>query len=92
MRRPPHTYYDRAGVLRHRRGRGRKVRSDRGVPRAHPHGCAHCAMVDAWRAQAEAERAWQGGWRNETFTPSRSFGEWLHIYYRDQRLTAALAA
>lgn len=81
-------YRDRHGVLRHR-GTRRRVRSDYGTTRPHPHSCAHCAMVAAWWAQTEAERAWSGGWRNETFRPSQTFGEWLGQYYRHQRLAAA---
>ena len=75
-------YRDRHGTLR-RHGTHRRVRADYRMPRAHPHGCAHCAMVTAWREQAEAERDWCGGWRNETFHPAVTFGRWLVIYYRE---------
>jgi hypothetical protein len=77
-------YRDRDGVLRHA-GTRRRVRSDYGTVRPHRHGCAHCAMVVAWWVQTEAEHARCGGWRNETFRPSVSFGRWLTTYYREQR-------
>ena len=84
-------YRDRAGVLRHR-GTRRKVRSDYGTTRPHPRGCAHCAMVATWWEITEAERAWKGGWRNEQFRPTVSFGQWLATFYAHQRAAAAPAA
>lgn len=84
----PRHYLDRDNVLRHR-GTGRKVRSDYGTTRAHPHSCAHCAMVAAWWVQTEAERARCGGWRNERFKPTVDFGQWLATYYREAAAAAA---
>ena len=85
---PRPRYRDRHGVLR-RRVTNRRVRRDYRLPRAHPAGCAHCAMVAAWRDQVAAERERAGGWRNETFRPATPFGEWLRIYYREQRAREA---
>lgn len=81
-------YIDADGVLRHR-GAGRKVRSDYRTAKPHPHGCAHCVMVAAYRAEVERQREEAGGWRNEDFRPSFTFGDWLVMYYRERRFVCA---
>jgi hypothetical protein len=80
-------YTDRDGVLRHV-GTGRKVRSDYGMAKPHPAGCLHCAVVAAWREQADIEHEAAGGWRNEDFRPSVGFFEFQANYYRELRLAA----
>lgn len=57
--------------------------------RSHRPGCQHCAMVDQWRVTVAAEREQHGGWRNEDFRPSVTFGQWLTVFYREQRLQEA---
>lgn len=57
--------------------------------RAHRPGCGHCAMVTAYRETVAAERERAGGWRNEDFRPSVTFGQWLIVFYREQRLQEA---
>ena len=84
-------YIDADGVLRHRNKRnrngvGRKVRSDYGMPKAHPAGCAHCVMVAAYRDEVARQHEAAGGWRNEEFRPSFTFGDWLVMYYTEQRI------
>lgn len=46
-------------------------------------------MVDQWRVTVAAERDRAGGWRNEDFRPSVTFGEWLVIWHRELRLQEA---
>lgn len=52
--------------------------------RAHRPGCDHCSMVATWRAMVDAERESAGGWRNETFRPSITFGQWLILWHRER--------
>jgi hypothetical protein len=42
-------------------------------------------MVAAWREMVEAERERHGGWRNENYRPSVTFGQWLVIWHRERR-------
>lgn len=93
MRTSRRHYIDAEGVLRHRakdkrnrNGAGRKVRSDYRTAQPHPLGCAHCAMVQAYRDEVERQREAAGGWRNEDFRPSFTFGDWLIMYYGQRRL------
>lgn len=53
--------------------------------RSHRPGCDHCAMVAAWREMVAAERERHGGWRNENYRPSVTFGQWLVIWHRERR-------
>lgn len=57
--------------------------------RAHRPGRDHCAMVAAYRDTVAAERETAGGWRNETFRPSITFGQWLILWHRERRLVEA---
>jgi len=41
-------------------------------------------MVATWRAMVDAERESAGGWRNETFRPSITFGQWLILWHRER--------
>jgi hypothetical protein len=89
-------YTDANGVVRWRHN-GRKVRSDKGTRKPHPLGCAHCVMVEAYRAQAAtwqdmtaAEVSRRGGWQADAAEPV-PFGEFLHTYYRELRAQADYA-
>lgn len=57
--------------------------------RVHRPGCDHCAMVAAYRVTVAAERESAGGWRNEGFRPSITFGQWLILWHRERRLVEA---
>ncbi len=74
-------YRDRHGVLRHRAG-NRKVRSDYGMPKPHPHNCKHCEIVRAFREDRAVQLEAQGGWRNaESAVYTHTFFEFQAMWY-----------
>lgn len=46
-------------------------------------------MVAAYRDTVAAKRDQAGGWRNEGFRPSITFGQWLILWHRERRLVEA---